>query len=323
MYEETESDADSARLRNSIDSRDSRTYRPRVSRFSHRESLQHESSGLSQENYSGYSQSTSQSSSDDSQNRDEISSESANIGEYGSSEIETTQASRYRTRQEMLNDNRGRRFRAEIPSESETTNNRRYGTRREILSETTNNRGHRAIPSETTNNRGFHTISSETTNNRGYRQRNYFKPQFNASVAPSADCSNLLRQYMWEESKLQNHVERIINVRPRVDCKLPQTSLEQMCQVHKIKEQGARIRMQARENQDIVRRLTQTLTDRRAAVDCWNEAPRATNPRQVAIKNNQKKIDRENSHILERLTAVCLLQFKYAKMAHRIVMLIV
>ena len=146
---------------------------------------------------------------------------------------------------------------------------------------------------------------ADTINSRRYQQpKAQYKTKYNATVAPNAYCSNFYRQYLWEEKKLQNHVERVVNAKPRVDCMLPPIDLYQVCKVHKMREKAARIKQRNQENQQMVKRLTLALTDRKGAIDCWNDTPLQRSARDSRRKQTKKLIDRENLHLLERIAAV-------------------
>lgn len=140
----------------------------------------------------------------------------------------------------------------------------------------------------------------------GARTSSYRQGMASAYTASAISSKNsLYSQYHWEESELEKHVSRIAGAQSRIDSKPPNTNSYDLFNIHKLREREMRVRDLDRENRKIVHKISNVVASRHGGVDCWNDDHRKMNSdigrQRVA---NKKAIDRENSHILEKIMTV-------------------
>lgn len=139
-----------------------------------------------------------------------------------------------------------------------------------------------------------------------YHHRTFSKSEYNGLVRPSHDCSRLYQHYLWEENKLKSHVERIVNVKHKVDCSAPRLNASEVFNLQKLRELSNRMRKLDEGNREMVRRLSDIMTEKKKIgnLDCWNHYKPPLSYK--AYARNQARIhrNRENTFMLERIMAV-------------------
>lgn len=151
-------------------------------------------------------------------------------------------------------------------------------------------------------------ISSEThaqAREQPYKRKTYCKSEYNGLVAPNPLYWQRYLHYIWEENKLQRHVERIINARPRVDCRAPLINPKYFFNPKKFKDVDACYRLQNERNEDLMRRISLAVSsDRRNRVDCWNSNKPARFNNAPFARERLRQVKKDNVLLLERVMAV-------------------
>ena len=148
-------------------------------------------------------------------------------------------------------------------------------------------------------------------------QTSSFESQYGGLVRPVNNGSSLLQTYMWDGHKLKAHVERIISVKPRVDCTAPHVDSYKVFNMQKTRDMSRRKQKLDAENKSLVDRVTRIMTNGRSDLDCWN--PDFYKPSAAYYKKQaRKKRERDNSFLLERIMSVSVyhsLKLKIIKFA--------
>lgn len=157
------------------------------------------------------------------------------------------------------------------------------------------------------NQRGSVRDSVVLQNDKNYSRRTHFKSDYSGLTRPVNDGSRLYHSYLWDENKQKQHVERVINIKPRVDHAAPDVNSFHLFSMQKMRDMNRRKQKLDDENRIIVDRVSKIMSDGRSDLDCWNPEP--YKPDDSYYKREAtKKRERENSFILERLVSVSVIQ---------------
>ena len=150
---------------------------------------------------------------------------------------------------------------------------------------------------------GSRTVTDREPEHYSYTRRTNMKSEYIGLKRPVNDGSRLYLSYLWDENKLKSHVERLVNVKPKVDCGAPNVNSTELFNMQKIRDWNRRKQKLDYDNKTIVGRLSDIMTNGRSDLDCWN--PSCYKPDGSYYKREaRKKRERENSFILERLMSV-------------------
>lgn len=147
-----------------------------------------------------------------------------------------------------------------------------------------------------------------------YKRKTYWKSEYDGLVAPNTVYWQRYLHYLWEENKLQHHVERIINARPRVDCKPPLINPKYFFNPKKLEDVRECYRVRDYQNEDMVRRIALAVSSQRKnRVDCWNKKEQRRFNTIPFAKQRLRQVKKDNGLLLEKVLAVreCYVLFAF------------